>query len=162
MREATSAVALSANSRPQYKLFRVRENEVEQAMGLCYEWLEEALARGHGEYELDDIYQLLKRKEMFMAVGLDLTDNTPICCVVVQLLHFPRKSVLHVVLAGGERPGFAWIPDILADLEDTALLVGASAITGYTFPQLAKFSKRFGYADWYTVVGKELRSENTH
>lgn len=146
----------------RYQVYRVSPEEALEGFMMCQHWISEALERGHGEYLPIDIYRALQDREMFLAVCLDVEAQRPVGCVVVQMLVFPRKKVLHVVAGGGKRPGFDWIPAVLGELEAIARKVGATAITGYTFPQLARLAHRYGYMDWYSVVGKELGNESLH
>jgi len=73
----------------------------------CHKWIQAALDKGNDTHDFEHIVQGVLNGQMQF-----WHNNT--CCVVTEVIDYPKKRVLHLFLAGGDLNG-------IRDLEQNAL-----------------------------------------
>lgn len=137
-----------AYDRLDYRWYGVLSDELESVWKLASGFLGPALKYSDGRYSIDDIYQLIKSKDMqlWCVFGFDM-----VASVVTQIHVYPRKKVLCVMFCGGVDMG-NWVSKIEI-IEDFARHKGCSDIEIYGRPGWARC---LGWKTIYTYMAKRL------
>lgn len=112
----------------------------------CRPWIEDALGYSGGTHTFEDVVQgvISGRMQLWPA---------PRGCAVTEVVIYPKKSVLHVFLAGGEM-------DQIIDMIDSAVAwgktQGCSAMTIAGRHGWQRVLGRYGYKPVMTVLEKEF------
>lgn len=122
--------------------------------------VEKALFYTQGEYESEDIYNLLMYQQMQLWIAAEDTDLFG--CVVTEIRVFPRKKVGHVVLVSGhDLDAWSFLHDTIEEwfYAQGCDFLRSEGRFGWK-PKVAKL----GYEPQYVIYSKCLRTdhENTH
>jgi len=98
----------------------------ENELSRCREWIEAALAYSGGTHDFIDIAEGIYKQTLQLW-------PTPRGCLVTEIVVYPQKRVLNIFLGGGEMDQ---ILDMHSDVIEWAKLQGCSALT---------MSGRFGW-----------------
>lgn len=112
----------------------------------CRKWIEDALEYSGGTHTFEDVARSIMEGRM------QLWPATR-GCAVTEIVVYPRKSVLHVFLAGGEM-------DQIIDMIDSAVewgkMQGCSSMTIAGRKGWQRVLERYGYEPVMTVLEKEF------
>ena len=111
--------------------------------------LQAALDRAGGEYDLDDIWDMVARRDA------QLWHNEAFSGVT-QVVIYPRKKVVLVHLAGGDLDALLEAAGPGGDLEKFAKIVGADGIEIQGRRGWVRAMADIGYREQYVRVYKEL------
>jgi hypothetical protein len=98
--------------------------------------LQKAIERGAGELELGDVYQRLQDRHMQLLVAVE--GPTILAAFVTEVVQYPRKRALRVVLAGGTGAK-KWKGALRAMLHTGARAVGAKSLEVLGRPGWVRF-----------------------
>lgn len=117
-----------------------------------------ALAEGRGELEPDDVYARLcdGRMQVLAAVY----EDTIVAALVTEVVNYPRKTALRVVLAGGSKLD-KWMHAAQAMLLIGAHAVGASFIEMHGRKGWQKALLAVGWKPSYYSMAFEVDDEHT-
>lgn len=85
----------------------------------CRKWIEDALEHCDGTHKFDDVAESISKGSMQLW-------SSPKGCIVTEIVVYPRKTVLHVFLGGGE---LEQILDMDKDVKEWATKQGCTAST---------------------------------
>lgn len=118
----------------------------EEELLRCREWIEAALEYSGGTHDFDDVCASIRSGRMQLWPA-------PLGCAVTEIVLYPKKSCLHVFLAGGEM-------DQIVAMIDSAILWGrAQGCSGMTLagrPGWQRVLAKHGYRPVMTVLEKEI------
>lgn len=117
--------------------------------------LEQAIAYGNGELEVNDIRRLVLGGRMFIFGGFNQEKHL-ILAVTTEFSTYPRKTILVVGFGAGKLQENA--NDVYLTIADFAKQGGASAIQTYCKnPAMVRLhQKYYGLETAYTVLEKQL------
>lgn len=119
--------------------------------------LESALAHGSGEYEIEDILSAINEQKM--QLGIVHEDDRIVAAFVTEIICYPRKKMLRVTFAGGERMA-AWLPLVEEYVRSGAEAIGAELYGVHGRLGWAKTLRRLwnGNCKTTAIVAKETES----
>ena len=112
----------------------------------CREWIEAALEHSGGTHNFEDIVDGVKAGTFQFWPADD-------ACAITEIVTFPRKKVLHIFLAGGNK-------DTIVAMDDSAAYFAQlNGCTGMTIAGRRGWKRVLsekGYDEAFTVLGKSL------
>ena len=112
----------------------------------CREWIEAALAYSGGTHDFEDVCQAIVEGKMQLWAG----DKA---CAVTEIIVYPSKKVLHVILAGGDM-------DQILDMQESAeawgKAQGCSSMTIAGRQGWKRVLADYGYEQMFVTLGKEI------
>lgn len=119
---------------------------------LVEEYIQSALDKGLGQYDIVDVFNGLMDETMRLWVTYE-QDN--VLGVAVTMVHaYPRKRVAHVLLMSGR--GFELWSEQIKCIESWAKQNGAELLTAHTRPGVAKEMQAYGFRNTHQVICKVL------
>ncbi len=116
--------------------------------------LRRALDHSLGEYSLGDVRDAVLKGDMTLFAAVE--GYRVMGVMVAQVLPFPAKRVLHVLLLGGEKLA-EWQPSMDRVVSEWGRANGCTIATAYCRPGMARVLCRDGqYQAAYTVVSRTL------
>jgi|TARA_R110000868_G_scaffold73502_1_gene213080 hypothetical protein len=112
----------------------------------CRPWIEAALKLSGGTHIFDDIAECVK-------LGTMQFWNADKSCAVTEILQYPRKKVLHIFLAGGDKDQ---IIDMNRSAEEFGKRNGCTAMSLAGRRGWVRSLKTQGWQEMFTAVGKEI------
>lgn len=114
--------------------------------------LERALAHAHGEYELEDLRQLIQSGHMQLWIASTTTELRGV--VVTELLTYPQKRVCHFVFVSGDDLD-SWL-GLEQVIEVWAYQRGAEIIRGMGRRGWKRALAVHGFEESYTMFDKVI------
>lgn len=117
--------------------------------------LEPAIEHCNGEFEADDLLDMVKNRRAFAFVLED--DGGLVLAGVAEVLIYPRKTVLYVLAVGGSKLNVL-IREMWDALAKIGQLVGADSIRGAVRPSMERYYRRFapGASIAYAIMERPL------
>ena len=142
------------------KLSDVNSRDIPIIWPLVQGYVESAMERGIGEYDIVDVFNSLM--EGTMRLWIVYTDEGEVKGATICELHqYPRMRVAVVLYSAGV--DFESWGHYVECLEDWALHNGAEVLIAYTRPGLAKKLKDHGFTTTQHVVSKQIsRGKRLH
>jgi hypothetical protein len=116
-------------------------------------FLEKALRYSDGKYNLDDIYNALCLRDMQLWLGFD--DGKLVAVCVTQIVTFPRKKILFLLLASGIN--FKKWQHLTHDMVAFAKENNCDAVELYGRPGWEKMGKDVGFKKISTIYKVDMR-----
>ena len=117
-------------------------------------FIEMALEHGHGEFEVDDIYEACLEKDMQLWVIYEQPEHKIVLAVVTQIINYPKTKVCRIVTLGGESD-LLW-ENKLFILEEWAKENGCVRVETFCRDGLQRKLNRLGYKKLYNLCGVDL------
>lgn len=119
----------------------------------------EALEHSRGELWPEDVFECLV--EQFMQLWIAYReDGTLRACMVTQIIHYPRKKFLRVVVLSGDEMSeweHGW-----SFVETWARAQGCTGVEAYARKGFVRRAKAQGFMEYYSMIGKDLPALNVH
>lgn len=112
----------------------------------CRPWIEDALAYSGGTHVFEDVVQGITSGRMQLWPA-------PRGCAVTEIVLYPKKSVLHVFLAGGDMDQ---ILDMIDSAVDWGRTQGCVSMTIAGRHGWQRVLAKYGYKPVMTVLEKEI------
>ena len=110
-----------------------------QQWGQLVSFLAAAEQHTHGELTLRDVHSMVSEHK---AIVLVMMEDGIICLVgVVEVLEFPKKTVMHTVMLGGSGSKYLFT-ECRDDVARIARVLGADCVRGYVRPSVARLLRR--------------------
>ena len=133
------------------KVMLVPTEDLERAWPHVRDMLMKPLERA-AEMDIEDVYGFIRDGIWQLCVAV--TDGKVTCAGTTELVNYPLRRVLRLVLVGGE--GFQSILDNFGPLEDFARYNNATGIETLCRKGLSKWYAERGYSHKYDVMVKDL------
>lgn len=114
-------------------------------------YLEDAIALNRGEFDLPDIYNLIREKKMQL---WGIHDGGLKAVMVTEVVEYPKAKRVRVVLIGGYEMD-AWLPLVIDSLDRFKDQVGADGIEILGRRGWVRELAKYGYQEYETVVIKQ-------
>ena len=115
------------------------------------DYLQPAIERNRGEFELEDIYNLIRDQKMQL---WGLHDGALKAVMVTEIVCYPRLKRLRVVLIGGHEMD-KWLPVVMESLDRFKEQTGCDGIELLGRRGWVKQLAEYGYQEYETVVIKQ-------
>jgi len=112
----------------------------------CQKWIEDALEYSGGTHETIDVFHGIIEGRMQLWPA-------PEGCLVTEIIKYPRKTVLHIFLAGGK---LEQLTDMHSDVVGWGKQQGCTALTLAGRRGWEKALKNFGWKPILTTLSKEI------
>jgi hypothetical protein len=118
-----------------------------------------ALSYSRGELNVDDVLHLLLEQLMQLWVANDNTGRVEMC-VVTQIINYPRKRFLRIVVLAGSQ-SYRWERgwELIAAW---ARQLGCDGVESFARPGIARLYKKLGFRSYYSMVGLDFQPLNIH
>lgn len=136
-----------------YAAFYMPPEKLRAVWAAARPFLDAALAKGHGEYWLEDIIDALLERRMQLWVVM--AEGSMVGAAVTEVVRYPRLAVLQVVLLGGERM-IEWYQAIDAAFVDAAQRFGCQEVRTHGRKGWARTMPWAGYEQSYVVMSKRI------
>jgi tagatose-1,6-bisphosphate aldolase len=117
-----------------------------EEMERCREWIEAALEHGGGTHDFDDICEAVSSGYMQFWPADD-------ACAVTEVITYPKKKVLHIFLAGGNK-------DTILDMNESAIefakQLGCDGMTICGRAGWARELKSHGWKEQYRSLVRDI------
>ena len=122
--------------------------------GKAGQLLQRAIDEGAGELLIEDVYERLQSQQMHLLLALD--GQKILAAFVTEVVNYPRKRALRIVLAGGETPE-RWKHQLREILHIGAKAIGATSVEVFGRPGWARIWKGDPcIRHVYTVIVEDL------
>lgn len=122
-------------------------SDFQRELDRCAHWIKEAIAYAHGEFDLEHIYSELYAGNMQLWPCEDAV-------IITQIIKYPKRSVLHVLLAGGDMEELEYMHNPIVAW---ARAHGCSAVSISGRPGWTKsFLKNYGFKQIQVQMIKEI------
>lgn len=128
-----------AESNKEFRLRVLNPDEVFAGWKEIRAFLDRGSEYGHGDFEMDDILQLVKEGRAFIMV-LECSSRT-ILASACEVITYPRRSVLNVMAIGGERLDVMF-GEFWSQVSDVGRILGVNAVRGSVRPSMQRYCKR--------------------
>lgn len=117
--------------------------------------LEPAIEYCGGEVEVDDLRDMVTRRQAFLFVLEGATGY--LLAGVTEVIVYPRKTTLYVIAVGGSQLNVL-IREMWSELEKIGRSVGAQSIRGAVRPSMERYYRRFapGAKIAYAIMERPL------
>lgn len=139
-------------------LHRVSISTLEEAWPTVAPMLQPCIEMLNGEFNLDDVWLRLHSCDWQLWVVVEGSISKFYGAVVTEVILYPRKKVLRILLLGGEE--FAKWLDLFKYIEDWAVGQGCSGAEAWCRPGMSKHMKTLGFVPKLTVQLKNLLEPN--
>ena len=112
-----------------------------------------AIEKSNGEYDLDDIADLIRDGYMYMLVATK--EHKIMAVFLTEVIQYPRKTAIRLSLGAGEGMD-EWAKPLYETMVAGAQNIGAELIEVQGRPGWGRFLKQFGCEDKYHIVTKEV------
>lgn len=116
--------------------------------------LEPALAECHGEFDAEQLKIMLNKRKMSLLV-YDVSDKSSSAACVFEVVHYPGKTVLRIVLLAGSAENGA-VSAWMEQVEPFGRQLGATEMEAWCGDAQARHFRRWGMQKRYNIVTKEL------
>lgn len=135
-------------------LHRVSTSTLPSAWPIAATLLKPCVELLSGEYALEDVYAFVYKGLWQMWAVVEDPDRV-FAVVVTEVVQYPRKQILRVVLLGGEHIE-RWL-DLFKYIEDWAMSVGCRGVEAWCRPGMSKQLRSLGFVSNCTVCTKDLQ-----
>lgn len=141
------------------KVCGIRSDNVEYVWPKIREFVTEALTHSRGEVNTDDVFTCLLNQLMQLWIAYD-DDNEIKACLVTQIITYPRRKFLRVVVLSGEgmedwEHGWVFV-------ETWARAMGCDGVEAFARRGFVRRAKAQGFREYYSMVGKDFLPLNVH
>ena len=138
---------------------KIRSNCIEITWPYVKDLLAKPLKRSHGEYNLEDIYNLLITEVMELWVGLS-EENGIVVAATTQLDKYPNYNVLTICLVGAKTNTIdSWLDYCVSDDSDMVKYAKENDVKHIKIIARDGWKRKlekFNYKKYATVLTKEL------
>jgi hypothetical protein len=122
--------------------------------GKAGQLLQRGIDNGAGELLLEDVYSRLQSQHMHLLLALD--GQEILAAFVTEVVNYPRKRALRIVLAGGKSPE-RWKHQLREILHIGAKAIGATSVEVFGRPGWARIWKGDPHIrHMYTVIVEDI------
>jgi hypothetical protein len=141
---------------------QVPDENIPEVFARVKHLLEKALERGVGEFQIEDVFVALLRREQQLWVAVDEETGEMPMALTTQLLHFPHATHLGLLLTGAEPHTIkSWIDEWQKPVEKFCRMYGVSHMITFGRDGWEKFLGGKGFSKYYTVMAKEIKDEES-
>lgn len=137
------------------EVLAVKPSDVPSAWPYVEEHLCRAVERCDGQVHISDIYSSLIKETQFLYVIFDVDNEKVIGAATTEVVRYPQKTAVSVVLAGGKMFD-EWIEKGIYIIEEFAKMIGADSVQIIGRRGWARKLTPHGYREASVVLSKTL------
>ena len=141
------------------KVCGVVAEDVDTLWPQIQQYVERAVAESRGECSVEDIREFLNERVMQLWIAYESNRQVK-ACMVTQLVNYPRKKFLRIVLLSGDGMNdwqYGW------DFVETwARHHGCNGVESFARRGFVRQCKALGFREYHTIVGKDFLPLDIH
>lgn len=112
-------------------------------------------AKLQGVFRVEDIKEMLDRRDIALWVMIDDTNGMPVAAATTRLIEYPTRRAMAIDWVGGKRMK-EWLPQLSDLMDKYAKDNGCEHIEGMGRHGWLRALAGYGYRKWYPMYRKEL------